>query len=334
MKKNILQRRKKQLLNPKKANIFALGMLLFSVFASFALSFTIVQTSADIEKVQLISIIVQDLIIILLPVLFYCTISRTKLSALIPHERLSGKNMLYIILLTILFSPIITVISSVTTIFYPPDINFELYSYIKELPLPVSLLAMAIMPAVFEELAFRGVILNNYKSVGILKAILVSGLFFGLFHLDFYQIGYAVAAGIFFSFLVVYTNSIYASVFSHFLINGTQVLYTKLIFMISPETVNAALNETVSTNNNYQMIVSGIFFTLITTPFLIITSKKFMEYNKNHRVDFELSIFQENPSEFEIQIDNIGSRKKGFIDIYFILYIIFSVITAILFSLV
>lgn len=202
------------MLNPKKANIFALGMLLFSVFASFALSFTIVQTGADIEKVQLISIIVQDLIIILLPVLFYCTISRTKLSALIPHERLSGKNMLYIILLTILFSPIITVISSVTTIFYPPDINFELYSYIKELPLPVSLLAMAIMPAVFEELAFRGVILNNYKSVGILKAILVSGLFFGLFHLDFYQIGYAVAA-VYFSLFLLFIQTQYMLPYFH-----------------------------------------------------------------------------------------------------------------------
>lgn len=321
------------MLSPKRANIFVLGMLLFSVFASFALSFIIAQTGANIEKVQLISIIVQDLIIILLPILFYCTISRTKLSALIPHEGLTGKNILYILLLTILFSPIITVISSVTTIFYPPDINIELYKYIKELPLPVSLLAMAIMPAVFEEIAFRGVVLNNYKSAGILKAVFISGLFFGLFHLDFYQIGYAVAAGIFFSFLVVYTNSIYASIFSHFLINGTQVLYTKLIFMISPEIVNTAINETVSTSSNYQMIVSGIFFTLITTPFLVIVSKKFMEYNKNHRVDFELSISRENTSEFEIKIDNIGNRDKRFIDIYFILYIAFSVITAILFSL-
>ena len=51
------------------------------------------------------------------------------------------------------------------------------------LPLPLVILCLAVVPAVCEEFAFRGLILTGLKvRFGAARAILVSGLIFGLFH--------------------------------------------------------------------------------------------------------------------------------------------------------
>lgn len=327
----------KNLTSTKRGNIFALILMGFYPIASVLISVIIGLITggndAKIEKAGLVVVIIQDLIIILIPVLLYSIVTRTKLKAIIPHEKLSIKNILYIILLTLLMSPIMTVISSVTTIFYPADVNTQILSYINALPMPLCVLALAIMPAIFEELAFRGVVLSNYRSVSLLPAAIVSGLFFGLFHLDFYQMGYAFVAGVFFSFIVRYTNSIYASMFSHFLINGTQVILSKIaLTMTEMYGINVTFEQTASTTSSYSSIIAGIFFTAVATPFLIITFKKFMEHNKNHRFDYELSITRKKPEEFEIDLEKINRKRPEFIDIYFIAYVVISIILAIIFS--
>lgn len=321
------------MISPKRGNIFALALILFSTIAMLVISLIIAFTGIDADKAQLTVTVTQDLIIILIPVLFYCLITNTKLLDIIPHESLSLKNVLYIILLTILISPIILVVSSITTLFYSSYENSAIiFNIINDLPMGLSILALAIMPAVFEELAFRGVILSNYKSVSLLKAAFVSGLFFGLFHMDFYQMGYAVVAGVFFSFLVRYTNSIYASVLSHFLINVTQVIPTKILFMVGGSSeINIQL-EQIQASDSYGTIITGVFFTLIATPLLIITFKKFMKHNKNHKLDYELSITQNDNVEFEIPIDSIKNSKSKFVDIYFIAYIIVTIALTIIFK--
>lgn len=312
--------------SPKRGNIFALALICFSTIAVLIISFTIAFMEIDADKASLAVIVIQDLIILLLPVLFYCFVTHTKLLEIIPHEKLSLKNALYVILLTILISPIILVVSSITTLFYSSyENNAAMFSIIDGLPMGLCILALAVMPALFEELAFRGVILSNYKSVNLLKAAFVSGLFFGLFHMDFYQMPYALVAGVFFSFLVRYTNSIYASMLSHFLINVTQVIPTKILFVLRGSSeINRQL-ELLQTSDSYGTIITGVFFTLIATPLLIITFKRFMEHNKNHKLDYELSITQTDNTEFEIPIDSIKGSKSGFVDIYFIAYVIVTI---------
>lgn len=322
------------MLNPKKANKFALALIIYTIFLSFTLSLIIIKSGVNIEKAQLVLIVVQNIPALLLPILVYCGITRTKLNNIIPHERLSLKNGLYVTFLTILVSPIILVVSSVTSIFFPPEVNTDIYMYIIKLPAILAVFALAVMPAIFEELIFRGIILNNYKATGILKSAVISGLFFGLFHTNFYQMGYAIVAGLFFSFLVVYTNSLYASILSHFLINGVQVVYTKLLLSaLSKYDLQGILDTAESASSNYSAIVTGIFFTLLATPFLIIVSKKFMEHNKHHRIDYELSIVHKTPEEFEINIDTIGKRKNSFVDIYFISYILITLFLSIFYLL-
>ncbi|MEI3162409.1 MAG: type II CAAX endopeptidase family protein [Lachnospirales bacterium] len=320
--------------SPKRGNIFALALLLFYpvvlIIVSLVIGLIVNGNIISAEKASLVLIVIQDLLILLIPIVIYCLVTKSKLTVLIPHEKLSLKNIFYIIVLTILIAPIIVVISSITTLFYPADINNQILEYIDALPLPLALLALAIMPAVFEELAFRGVLLSNYKSVSLLNSAIVSGLFFGLFHLDFYQMGYAFAVGIFFAFIVRYTNSIYASMLSHFMINGSQVLVTKIALILNSYGMNEVIEQTNETTSSYSSIIIGIFFTVIVTPFLVLIIRKFMEHNKNHKFDYELSITRKEPEEFEIDINSISKKKSSFIDIYFIAYIIVAIIISLI----
>ena len=70
---------------PSRANKFALFLILFSTFISLLLPFVILKSGIDVEKAQLALIVLQDLIIILIPVLIYLFLTRTKLTDLVPH---------------------------------------------------------------------------------------------------------------------------------------------------------------------------------------------------------------------------------------------------------
>ena len=55
---------------------------------------------------------------------------------------------------------------------------------------------MAATPAIVEELAYRGFILGNYRYGGRLAAIIISGIMFGVMHMNFNQMAYAMILGI------------------------------------------------------------------------------------------------------------------------------------------
>ncbi len=310
-------------MKPKNANKFSLFLFLFYViFVPLILSPLIYFNLAN----DAILIILQDLILILVPLGIYFLLTKQKLSEVLPHKKLSLKNVVYIVLLTILTSPIIQTIATISSFFVPENTtNKIILTSIKDTPLLLLILAFSIMPAITEELLFRGVVLQNYKNVKFVFAALISGLFFGLFHLNLYQLGYAVFSGIFFSYLVAYTNSIYSSILSHFLINGSQIVITKLVFTLIGNTdAQHLIDESLTTNASSVLnsISPLIFLTILFTPLLIYTTKSFMKYNSLNKVDYFYSI--DNNNLDNLKINYTKEKENSFVDLYFLLYVIFS----------
>ncbi|MBQ2063437.1 MAG: CPBP family intramembrane metalloprotease [Firmicutes bacterium] len=91
------------------------------------------------------------------------------------------------------------------------------------LPLPLLVFAMAILPALFEEMLCRGVLFDGYKEAPAWYQIVLPACFFGFLHMNFQQISYALPMGIILALVVYYTRSIFASIIIHFIVNGTQV---------------------------------------------------------------------------------------------------------------
>jgi sodium transport system permease protein len=90
------------------------------------------------------------------------------------------------------------------------------------------LLALAIVPAVCEELVFRGVLLQAFASTGrVSRAVLVSAAVFGAFHLSFETaIRFLPTAflGLFLAYVVWRTRSIFTGMLMHLVNNATVVL--------------------------------------------------------------------------------------------------------------
>lgn len=82
------------------------------------------------------------------------------------------------------------------------------------------LLLVAILPAICEEFLHRGVLLQGIRSIGYKKAILISGLLFGLIHFSITQTIYATVIGILLGFVAIASKSIFPAIIIHFTNNA------------------------------------------------------------------------------------------------------------------
>ncbi|MDE7439000.1 MAG: CPBP family intramembrane metalloprotease [Clostridia bacterium] len=86
-------------------------------------------------------------------------------------------------------------------------------------------IVIAILPAIFEELMFRGLLLNCCQNgMGSIRAILVTGFCFSLFHGSPEQTVYQFIAGCAFAFIAVRSGSILPSMLMHFINNALIVI--------------------------------------------------------------------------------------------------------------
>lgn len=84
----------------------------------------------------------------------------------------------------------------------------------------LNVLVIAVLPALLEELVFRGYVLQALRPYGDWFAIFVSALLFGLMHENIEQIPFAFVVGLALGWLCVYTNNIWLSVAAHFCNNA------------------------------------------------------------------------------------------------------------------
>lgn len=83
---------------------------------------------------------------------------------------------------------------------------------------------LAILPAIFEEILFRKMILNEAKRFGVAFGMIFTGLAFGLIHMNVTQGINAVILGIIFSYITIKTKSILPAIGLHLFNNGLATL--------------------------------------------------------------------------------------------------------------
>ncbi len=84
----------------------------------------------------------------------------------------------------------------------------------------ISLISLAVIPAVCEELIFRGVIVNSLKHKGHLFAIIFSSIMFSLFHFSPSQLIYPICFGLILAIVYLRTNNILFPILLHFINNA------------------------------------------------------------------------------------------------------------------
>lgn len=80
-----------------------------------------------------------------------------------------------------------------------------------------AIVTICVQPAIFEELAFRGVIMSALEPViGVAQAVVVSSLMFAILHLAIPSIPHLFIMGLVFAWLRLRTGSLYAGMIAHF----------------------------------------------------------------------------------------------------------------------
>lgn len=88
----------------------------------------------------------------------------------------------------------------------------------------INLFVTAVLPAICEETAHRGMLLRGLSPMGRIWAIVLSSLLFGLLHLNVEQVFYTIVMGLFLGYLASVTDNIYPVMIVHFMNNAISVV--------------------------------------------------------------------------------------------------------------
>jgi membrane protease YdiL (CAAX protease family) len=80
-------------------------------------------------------------------------------------------------------------------------------------------LTLAILPAIFEELFFRGLLLSSLDGHSTITKVVAVGLCFALYHCNLAQFAYQFLNGVTFCLLAIYAKSIIPCIIAHFINN-------------------------------------------------------------------------------------------------------------------
>ncbi len=93
---------------------------------------------------------------------------------------------------------------------------------------PWAVVAIGLFPAVCEEWMFRGFFQRGMEGFGGKKAVILSGVLFGLFHFDFQRFAAQALLGCIIAYVVYRTGSIFNGMIIHFLHNAGSVVLSSL----------------------------------------------------------------------------------------------------------
>ena len=131
-----------------------------------------------------------------------------------------------------------------------------------EVPFPILFLMLAVMPAIGEELLFRGFIFGTLKNrCRPVSAMVIVSCIFGIYHMSLIKFFTTALLGMIIVFVVWKTKSIFSGMLLHFINNGLAV-----ISMRYPEVLDQMLPKFVRTATQSQ----GTLIVLIAGSLLVI----------------------------------------------------------------
>lgn len=90
----------------------------------------------------------------------------------------------------------------------------------------VYIISFAVIPAVAEELFFRGLIQNSLSGLKIWQAVLISSISFALYHCSLVQLVYQLIYGAALFVLAYSAKSVFPGILAHFLNNFAVIIFT------------------------------------------------------------------------------------------------------------
>lgn len=158
------------------------------------------------------------------PAVIYLCYKRVNWREQLRFHKMKISTILLVIVFAYTIMPLMNFLSAVTMLFSKNVIADTIDQVTGNHSSFVALIVIALIPCLLEEFLYRGFIYGSYTKNNRRFGILLSGLLFGLVHMNINQFVYAFAMGIIFAMLVEATDSLLSSMIVHFCINGTSVI--------------------------------------------------------------------------------------------------------------
>lgn len=180
-----------------------------------------------------------------------------------------GKLFIYVLVAAASFFMLSPIINCVDSLISKLNIPLNVIPYeLTPINMFVSVFSLAIIPAICEELLFRGLIFKGLKSGGKVFSIVLSALMFSLFHCAIEQTVYPILIGLLLGVIMYYENNILYCIAVHLTNNllsliisyfNVQLFYTHWSFYLLAVALlfvylAVALYFTIKNNKNSKLI--------------------------------------------------------------------------------
>ena len=204
------------------ANKVFLFVAIINIVFSLVIEIVNITYSNFLDDNTLLLLLMIQFYCVLFPSLFYLIGNRINIKDTLRFNRL---GLLPSFLIVLISAPAFYAASALNSIGYY-ILQFIGKDIEETIPVPqnlgevfVSILVIAVAPAICEEILHRGILLKAYENRGTVKAVVISAVMFGIFHFDITNLLGPIFLGLLFGYYVVKTNSIFAAVIAHFMNN-------------------------------------------------------------------------------------------------------------------
>lgn len=245
-----------------------------------------------------------EVLILLAPVLVYVKQKKVNFKRYFRLNKITGKEALTSVLLTLLVYPLVGISSALLIKFYSlfgevrvPQINVKSGG----LSSIYSVLIIGVLPAICEEFFVRGLLsAPAKKSKGKVFTYVYTALLFMLMHVNPFNIVAPFILGYVFSVLNEKTNSLYSSMLGHFTFNTCSVILSifqkDLLDSASGSDMNVLTLGEADLNIS---LLQGIFMVLIAIVIIIVIYRVLSKMKaKEVTEDVDCTLDVEAPAKF------------------------------------
>ena len=175
-----------------------------------------------------IRLILSHIIMFILPAIVYILITKQSFRRVLKLNKIGIKDIFIAIIIGFIAQPVMSFFAYIASFFFTNDVA-GMMNELNNVPLWIMIIMIGVTPAISEEITVRGIILSGYDFKNKHIAAIMSGLVFGIIHMNPHQFLYAFAMGTIFGYMVRASNSIFVTMIAHFTINTSQLLLQRAI---------------------------------------------------------------------------------------------------------
>lgn len=231
----------------KKAGVFFFVLLMLEIPLSFLVSF--IRGIIPADNYYLVSILItQGYLLVCAIVFLLITKKKFTMDLQLKKYKISTFFLSFVVLLTA--TPMATVLNLLSQFFAKNNTSLAIFEISEKLPMWLGVIVVGCLPGFIEETLYRGIMYQAFRRRSILTGIIISAVSFGVMHMNFNQMLYAMYLGVIFALLVEATGSLGSTMILHMVFNGMNTIYLYVLPVLlrfmsnySKEVANMYLDE-------------------------------------------------------------------------------------------